>query len=121
MRANRFIFWIAMMAVALAMGGCADSRRFLPGGVVKVRDLSKGRPVNPGVLEEIEAVETAARAAPYPILSDQPSAGPARRTPADIQTESRDILDAGAALERSLAADRVKADAERAVAQGPSW
>ena len=113
MRAKLFILPIAVASLSLALDGCTNARRFLPGGVVKVKDLAKDRPVSSVVAAEIETAEQAARAASFPVLSELPDRPAETKSLDAVRAETAALIATKAALEGALAADRAAAIAER--------
>lgn len=111
MGSKRFIFML--IGVVAGAAGCANAQRFLPGGVIKVKDLEKGRPVNPDLADEIAERERKGRKSPFPILSAQPSTPPTAMSKAERRADQRGLLAKRARLETDLASDRAKAAAER--------
>ncbi|MBI1392469.1 MAG: hypothetical protein GC152_06970 [Alphaproteobacteria bacterium] len=110
MRAKPFIF-AALVVVASA--GCANAQRFLPGGIIKVRDLEKGRPINQDVVEDITSSERSARKASFPLLREQPATPPTAKAASVVRAETSDLMTEKARLERAIGADREAAIAER--------
>ncbi len=113
MRSKGYLSAVIAVAALASAGGCANAQRFLPGGIVKVRDLEKGRPVSPDLAEEVSDRERRARKAAFPILSAQPSTPPQPEGALVRRNKERALLDRRDALERRLEEDRAKAAAER--------
>ncbi|MEM6538693.1 MAG: hypothetical protein AAF668_13315 [Pseudomonadota bacterium] len=97
----------------LSLSGCTNPQRFLPGGIVKVRDLAKGRPVNPELADEMAATEEAAKKAPFPKLGNLPQEPASKRSAEIVRSQTAEIVDAGNALKELIDADRSSAADER--------
>ncbi|MEM9899150.1 MAG: hypothetical protein AAF742_07215 [Pseudomonadota bacterium] len=97
----------------LVLPGCTNPQRFLPGGIVKVRDLAKGRPVNPELADEMAATELAAKKAPFPKLGNLPQEPPSTRSAKVIRRQTARIIKSGDNLKKLIDADRSSAAKER--------
>ena len=104
---------IVSTAVALiAIGGCANAKRFLPPGFVKYEDLAKDQPVSTEIQEAVETYATAEDAR-YPRLREQPSATPNKPSQKNLAAETERLLRAREELSAQIDNDRKLADAER--------
>lgn len=106
----------ALAALFIAVGGCSnfDPKRFAPPGIIKYEEIAGDQPPDPEIQRIIEA-QTESGSGEFPDLSETPSAV-VRPPLSDTGTEllSNDLVAAGDALTRAVAADRQASEDERA-------
>jgi hypothetical protein len=96
---------------AFALSGCADGlKRFAPPGIVKYEELAGEEPMDPAIVERIEASKDR-EGGGFPRLAEQPTIAPEgiakpERTVMEAQlVAARDALNTAVTEDRTLAID----------------